>query len=72
MILDSFVKQTAGGQLLTVVKEHYLRDDIEYVSLCMDYCAHTCNCGHSSPDYFEFAGLDVPWTQLARNQRIMC
>jgi exosome complex exonuclease DIS3/RRP44 len=32
MHLDSFIKQTAGGQLLTIVKEHYLRDDIEYES----------------------------------------
>lgn len=29
MHLDSFIKQTAGGQLLTIVKEHYVREDIE-------------------------------------------
>lgn len=32
MHLDSFIKQTAGGQLVTIVKEHYVRDDIECAS----------------------------------------
>ena len=28
--LKAFVKKTAGGQIHRVVKEHYVRDDIEY------------------------------------------
>jgi hypothetical protein len=29
--LETFVKQTAAGQLITIVKEHYVREDIECV-----------------------------------------
>ena len=37
MHLDSFIKQTAGGQLVTIVKEHYVREDIECASIYLTF-----------------------------------
>lgn len=67
----SFIKRTKKGNVIKVIKEHYLRDDIWCSSAACESCGHTDPILSSSPrstEAYPNPHYLVPDTNVFMNQ----